>query len=147
MSLFDIASRKTAQRIVNNEISVKTLERLPVHIQHILLEEIMDLELPEWKQKIQSVVNSDQFLEKKIIMESKNWDTVEIMWNRYYDEWGMRDYYQDIYIKYSDNSSTLIKDVEDPHHGSYLTVVNNLGYNDDYNEFNESSDIEFVDSP
>jgi hypothetical protein len=110
---------------------------LPVHIQHILLEEIMVLELPEWKQKIQSVVNSDQFLEKKIMMESKNWDTVEIMWNRYYDDWGMRDYYQDIYIEYSDNSSVIIKDVEDPHHRSYLTVVNKLGYNDDLNSYYE----------
>lgn len=150
MSLFDIASRKTAQRIVDNEISARTLEKLPEYIQHSLLGYIMDLELPEWKKKIQSVVDSDQFLEKKIMMESKNWESVEIMWNRYYDEWGMRDYYQDIYIKYSDDSSTLIKDVEDPQHGSYLKIVNQLGYNEDYNEyydFNQDSESEFVDSP
>ena len=141
MTLFDIVKHNTAKKILENQIALKDLNNMPSYIKNSVLDELITIELPNWQKKITSLVESNDFQEKRVKLESRNWEDVEIMWNRYYDEWGMRDYYQDIYIRFSDNTDVIIKDVENPLHKIYIDIVHSQGFIDDeYSDYDGESD-------
>lgn len=104
------------KQFYEKKISLSQLEKyLNSSTYEAVLNLILDNDFKQWKYNLYSSL---------VKIESRRWTDVYIHYNKYYDEYGMRDWYEDIEIKLDeDTDSEPEYDEEDD-----LEIYNNVKY-------------------
>lgn len=94
-SLEDIALKSIIKQVKKNEVSLRELhKKLNMYNFEAVLNHLYDYDLN---------ICRDKLYNSLIEIESRRWKDVSINFNKYYDEAGYRDWYEDIEIIYDDN--------------------------------------------
>lgn len=126
MTLFSLTSKSIADQILAKQLDNKILDSLPLAARASVIYDLEKIELPIWKKNIVGQISSDEFMLKVLKLESKHWCGIQIMWNKYYDEWGMRDWYQDICIEFGNGEETIIEEHNDEHYNLYKKIAEDM---------------------
>ena len=105
MSLKKLSRDTIVRNIINKKIPYNSLDNLDYMSKEYVLESLNKYDFENWKGKLYNSL---------VEIESKLWDDVYIDYVRYYDEYGYRDYYQDIELIFNDDTieNRVIKQCE-----------------------------------
>jgi len=105
MSLKQLSKDIIVKNIIDKEIPYSNLDNLDYYSKEYVLDSLSEYDFKIWKYKIYNSL---------VEIESKLWDDIDIVFIKYYDEYGYRDYYQNIeLISYDETiENRIIKEHE-----------------------------------
>ena len=137
LSLQNITVDSIVKNIIDKKLSIDTLEKnLSRSTYYLVLDKLHELDMNNWKYNMYKTL---------VEIESRRWVDVNITWNKYYDECGMRDWYEDIEIELDEeydenwedyeleypNKIKMIKQFEHEFYHIYRDKARELAYHDD----------------
>lgn len=93
-SLFNITVDGIVSDILSNKKSIKELKLLPHSLEVEVMERLAPIDKYRWQEKI---------LESAIEIAFKKSVDIGGDWQKFYDEWGYRDFHEVIYIKHKEH--------------------------------------------
>lgn len=152
LSLQTITVDSIVTNVLDKNMSIGHLEKnLCRNTFDIVMDKLYKYDMNNWKYNMYKSL---------VEIESKRWVDVNITWNKYYDTYGMRDWYEDIEIELDEeydenwedyeleypNNIKMIKQFEHEFYHIYRDKARELAYDeDDYDSENSENFVEDYD--